>query len=63
MAQLVVVIEILIAERDPKHPLADQGGDLVLDQVGPSLVVKARCKPIDHADRTIGRAQKQPSRV
>ena len=25
MTQLVVVIEILVAERDPKHPLADQG--------------------------------------
>ena len=63
MAQLVVVVEILVAERDPEHPLADQGCDLVLDQLRPSLVVKARRKPTDHSDRTIGRAQKQPSRV
>ena len=33
VAQLVVVVEILIAERDPEHPLADQCRDLVLDQI------------------------------
>ena len=33
VAQLVVVVEILVAERDPEHPLADQRRDLVLDQV------------------------------
>ena len=33
MAQLVVVIEVLIAKRDPKHPLRQQGYDLMLDQM------------------------------
>ena len=33
VAQLVVVVEILVAERDPEHPLADQRRDLVLDQL------------------------------
>ena len=32
MAQFVVVVEILIAKRNPEHPLADQRRDLVLDQ-------------------------------
>jgi hypothetical protein len=41
VAQLVVVVEILITERDREHPLADQRRDLVLDQILPPLVVKA----------------------
>jgi hypothetical protein len=39
VAQLVVIVEILITERDPEHPLADQCRDLVLDQILPPLVV------------------------
>jgi hypothetical protein len=31
VSQLVVVVEILVAKRDPKNPLTDQGRDLVLD--------------------------------
>jgi hypothetical protein len=31
MPQLVVVVQILVAERDAEHALADQGGYLVLD--------------------------------
>jgi hypothetical protein len=30
--RFVVVVEILIAMRDPEHPLPDQGHDLMLDQ-------------------------------
>ena len=61
-AQFVVVVEVLVAERDPKHPLADQRRDLVLDQVRPPLVVKARRKPLRHSDRPIRRSQKQRAR-
>ena len=32
VAQFVVVVQILIAKRDPEHPLTDQRHDLVLDQ-------------------------------
>jgi len=63
MAQFVVVVQILIAQRDPKHPLADQSRDPVLDQVGAPHVVKARGKPIHHSDRTIRRAQQQRSGI
>jgi hypothetical protein len=42
VAQLVVVVEILIAKRNPKHPLADQRHYLVLDQFQAPHVVKAQ---------------------
>jgi hypothetical protein len=61
--QLVVVVEILVAERDPEYPLTDQGRDLVLDVFGTPLVVKARRKPIHHSDRQIGCSQQQRSCV
>ena len=33
VAQLVVVVEILVAKRNPEHPLADQRHNLMLDQI------------------------------
>jgi hypothetical protein len=39
--QLVVVVEILVAERDSEHTLTDQGRDLMLDIFRTPLVVKA----------------------
>jgi hypothetical protein len=63
VAQFVVVIEILVAESDPEHPLADQGRNLVLDPFRTPLVVKARCKPIHHTDGSIRRAEQQPSGI
>ena len=41
MAQFVVLVEILIAMRNPEHPLAHQCRDLVLDQFQAPHVVKA----------------------
>ncbi len=58
VAQFVVVVDVLIAERDGEHPLADQGGDLVLDPFRTPLVVKARRKPIHQINVTIGGSQK-----
>jgi hypothetical protein len=63
MAQLIVVVEILVAERDPEHPLTHQGRHTVLDQLRTPLIVKARRKPIHQINRPIGRAQKQRSRI
>ena len=59
VAQFVVIVEILIAERDPEHPLADQRHHLMLDQFLTSLVMKACREPLHHPDRTIRRAQQQ----
>jgi RNA-directed DNA polymerase len=61
--QLVVVVEILVAERDSEHPLTDQGRDLMLDVFRTPLVVKAQREPVHHSDRSIGRAQQQRSCV
>src|SRR5207249_12153869 len=44
VAKLVVVVEILVAERDREHPLTDQRRHLVLDIFGAALVVKASRK-------------------
>jgi len=63
MAQLVVVVEVLIAERDRKHPLAHQCRNLVLDQLRAPRVVKARCKPSDHSDRAIRGPQQQRASI
>ena len=59
MAQLVVVVQVLVAQRDPEHPLAHQRRDLMLDQILDAAVVKARGKPIHQLERTIRRPQKQ----
>ena len=58
-----MVVQILIAKRDPEHPLSDQRHHLVLDQFRAPHVVKARCQSIHHPDRTIRRAQKQRSGI
>ena len=54
--QFVVVVEILVAERDSEHPLTDQGHNLMLDIFRTPFVVKAQRKPVHHSDRSIGRA-------
>jgi hypothetical protein len=61
--QLVVVVEILVAERDSEHPLTDQGRNLMLDIFRTPLVAKAQRKPVHHSDRSIGRSQQQRSGV
>jgi hypothetical protein len=58
VAQFIVVVEILVAERHPEHALTDQGRNLMFVSSTP-LVVKARRKPVHHSDRPIGRAEKQ----
>jgi len=38
MAQLVVVVQVLVAERDAEHALANQRADLMFDQLGAAMV-------------------------
>ena len=59
MAELIVVDQVFIAERQSEHPLADQGLDLVLDQLWPTRVAEAGGEPIDDTDRSVGRAKQQ----
>ena len=62
-AQVVVVIEIFIAERDRKHPLAHQGRYRVLDQILAAMIAKAPRKTTNQINRPIGRSQQQASGV
>ena len=57
MAKLIVIDQVLIAERQPKHALADQRLDLVRDQLWVAKVTEAGGKAIDEADRPVGRAK------
>ena len=59
VAQLVVIDQILIAERDAEHPLRNHSLDRVLDLRLDPAVVEARRKPRHQADRAIGRAEQQ----
>ena len=63
MTQFVVVVQILIAKRNSKHPLADQRHHLVLNKFRTPHIVKARRKPIHHPDGAIRRAQQQRSGI
>ena len=58
-----MVVEVLVAERNPEHPLADQRSHCMLDQVLAAMIAKAVRKPIHQTDRPIGRAQKQRTRI
>jgi hypothetical protein len=56
-------VEVFVTERNPEHPLPDQGRHRVFDQIGMATIAKAACKPIYQIDGSISRAQKQRSRI
>ena len=57
VAQLVVVDQVLVAQRNPEHPLTHQARHLVDHQVGRSVIGKAAGKALDHSDLPIGGAE------
>ena len=57
MAKFVMIVEVFIAHGQAKHPLADQGPHIVLDQVLPATIRKTGGEPIDQADGPVRRAQ------
>ena len=59
MAQLVVVVQVLVAERDADDALHHQRLDTVLDQSGIAAVGEAGGEALDQPDRPVGRAQQQ----
>jgi hypothetical protein len=63
VTQLVVIVEVLIAQRNPDHPLPHQGRHAVLDQVLVTLVDKALGKAINHSDLAVRRPQQQRASV
>jgi hypothetical protein len=56
--QIIVIVEILIPQRDAKYPLPDKRCDRVFDELRAPLVVKAARKSIDQPNRTIRCTQK-----
>ena len=59
MPELVMVDEVLIAERDPEDALADEGRQLMLDQVGVAGILKAGGEALDQAEGAICRPEQQ----
>ena len=55
VAQFIVVVEVLVAERNAEHALADQSAHRVLDQLLAAVVAKAGRKSIHQTDRSVGR--------
>ena len=63
VAQLVVIDDVLIAQRDPKEALTNQGAHRVLDQLGRPAVGKTPGKSLDQPDRPVRRAQQQSAGI
>jgi hypothetical protein len=63
VAQLVVIDQIPVAQRDPEDALADQSADRMLDQFRRQAVAEAPCEPLDQADRPVRRPQQQPAGI
>ena len=61
--QFIVIVEVLIAQRNPEHPLADQSAHRVLHQILAAVVAKTGRKSIHQTDRSVARAQKQRTRI
>ena len=57
VAQLVVVDQVLVAQRNPEHPLTHQTRHLVYHQVGRTVIGEAAGKAFDHSDLPIGGAE------
>ena len=63
MAQLVVVVDILVTQGDPEHPLPNQRRNQMLDQFGAAMVDEALREAIHQPDYPIRRSQQQPASV
>src|SRR5262245_62899620 len=63
LAQLLVVEQILVAERDAVNPLPDQLLDAVLDQPGVPVIGEARGQPTKDPSPTLHLAQQQGAAI
>jgi hypothetical protein len=61
MAQMVVVVEILIAQRDAEHALAHERCNPMLDQISTAPIIKAVSKATNQIDGPVGGSQQQRS--
>jgi hypothetical protein len=63
VAELVVVHDVLVSERDAEDALAHEGADLVLDPLRHPGVAEARGKAADQADGAVRRVEQQRASV
>ena len=63
MAQVMVVVQILVAKRDSMNALGNKRFDRVLDAVLPAAIPETSRNPPGQADTAIGLAQQQHARV
>jgi hypothetical protein len=61
--KMVMVVEVLVTQRQSKHSLPHQRADLVLDQRRRSPIHKAAREPLDQADRPIRHPQQQAAAI
>jgi len=62
-AKLVVVVEVLIAQRQAKNPLADKRGHAMLDQIAAPPILETTRQAIDKPDRPVSRPKQKPAGV
>jgi hypothetical protein len=60
VAQLLVIVQVLIPQRQAEHPLPDQRPDRVFDQVRVTMIGEAFRQAINQTDRLIRSPQQQP---
>ena len=63
MPQMVMIVEVFIAQRHAVEPLPDQRRHRVLDQIGPTTIAKAARKAIDKPHNTVRLSQQQRARI
>ena len=63
MAQKVMIVEVLVAERQAEHALADQRLQAVLDQLGRARIAEAGRKARHETDRLVGGAEQQRTAI
>src|SRR6201981_3009013 len=63
VGQLVVVVEVFVAERDGKDALADQRSHAVLDEFRYPLVIEAAGEALDETHGSIRRSQQQSAPI
>ena len=62
-AQPIVVVQVLVAERQAEDALADQRLECVLDQLGRTGVAEAGRKAFGEPDRLVGGAEQQRTAI
>jgi hypothetical protein len=61
--KVVVIVEVLVTQRNPEHPLTNQGRNAMFDQFLPAIIIETPGKPINQPDYPIRRRQQQGSGV